>query len=229
MELLTKSYKSGIDDIKRDQGVVTIAISCFDVEDRAGDVVRKGAFSNSFANMGHIRHVVDHYHDLEHVIGTPRKGWETDQYALVESALMLGTSRGHDMFEMYKHCADEGAQMEHSYCYRVKRRNNNPNVTGDDIADLDLFEYSTVLAGCNPFTPLIDLKGMTTIDQIVEYQSRLTEMLRKCDFTDAGGRKVEELAELIKSALRIVNEREKPDAKDVVDVIRGAFNNEITV
>ena len=56
MEDKIKSFKGSIDDIKRDQGVVTIAISKFDQEDRAGDIVRKGAFAKSFEDMSRIKH-----------------------------------------------------------------------------------------------------------------------------------------------------------------------------
>ena len=107
MEDKIKSFKGSIDDIKRDQGVVVIAISKFDQEDHAEDIVRKGAFTKSFADMSRIKHCIDHKQDLDHVVGTPRKAWETDEYALVESKLILGKAAGHDIFEYYKHCADE--------------------------------------------------------------------------------------------------------------------------
>lgn len=226
MDLL-KSFKGGVDDIQRDKGVVTIAISRFNVEDYAGDVIRRGAFASSFADLSRIKHCVDHYHDLDHVVGTPRKGWETDEYALVESALMLGTTRGHDMFEYYKHCADNGAQVEHSFCFRIVKRNPNAETRGEDIAELKMVhEYSTVIAGCNPFTPLIDLKGITTIEQIVEYQKHLNTLLRKCDFTDAGGKQIEELSASVKSALEMVPKTEKePTAEEVVKAIKETMFN----
>ena len=59
MEDKIKSFKGSIDDIKRDQGVVVIAISKFDQEDHAEDIVRKGAFTKSFADMSRIKHCID--------------------------------------------------------------------------------------------------------------------------------------------------------------------------
>lgn len=219
---IVKSFKGGIDDIKRESGVVTIAISSFDVEDYAGDVIRRGAFASSFADMSRLKHCVDHYHDLDHVVGTPIKGWETDQYALVESALILGTSRGHDIFEYYKHCADNGAQVEHSFCFRIVKRNPNTEIKGDDIADLQMVrEYSTVIAGCNPFTPLVDLKGITTIQQLTEYQDYLTELLRKCDFTDAGGTQIEALIKSIEGTMRAIPQTHRePTPAEVVEALK---------
>lgn len=219
-------YKGSIDDIKRESGIVTIAISKFDVEDYAGDIVRKGAFAKSFADMSRIKHCVDHYQDLDHVVGTPRKGWETDEYAMVESALILGTTKGHDIFEYYKHCADEGRAVEHSYCYRTLQRNHNSDIAGEDIAELELRrEYSTVLAGCNPFTPAIDVKGLITIDQVIDYQNNLINLLRKCDFTDVGGKKIEGIVDSLKSALAMIEEKQtiNPAPKEIIDIMRKSF------
>uniref|UniRef100_UPI004056282B hypothetical protein n=1 Tax=Alistipes sp. TaxID=1872444 RepID=UPI004056282B len=229
MSELVKSFKGGIDDINREKGVVTIAISRFDVEDHAGDITRKGAFALSFADMSRIKHCIDHYQDIDHVVGTPRRGWETDEYAIVESALIVNTAKGHDIFEYYKHCAEEGVEVEHSYCYRVTKRNPNTTIAGDDIAELQLLrEYSTVIAGCNPFTPLIDLKGVTRIEDLIAYQNKLNELLRKCDFTDAAGKQIEELSAAIKGALAALPAEleQAPTAAEIVGEIRKSiFNN----
>lgn len=229
MEDRIKSFKGSIDDIKREQGIVTIAISKFDQEDHVGDIVRKGAFAKSFEDMSRIKHCIDHKQDLDHVVGTPRKAWESDEYAFVESKLILGKTAGHDAFEYYKHCADEGRQVEHSYCYRVLRKNHNDNIAGDDIAELQLkYEYSTVFAGCNPFTPALDVKGLKTIDDIIAYQEQLNNLLRKCDFSDEGGRKIECLIKKIEEGLTEAHRQTPYDsvtAKGIIEVLRNSFTN----
>ena len=229
MEDKIKSFKGNIDDIKRDQGVVTIAISKFDQEDRAEDIVRKGAFEKSFEDMSRIKHCIDHKQDLDHVVGTPRKAWESDEYALVESKLILGKTAGHDAFEYYKHCADEGRQVEHSYCYRVLRKNHNETIAGDDIAELQLkYEYSTVFAGCNPSTPALDVKGLHTIDDVTAYQEQLNNLLRKCDFSDGGGRKIEHLIKKIEEGLAEARKQVPNDSTSVegiIEILRHSFTN----
>lgn len=229
MEDRIKSFKGGIDDIKRDQGIVVIAISKFDQEDHAEDIVRKGAFAKSFEDISRLKHCIDHKQDLDHVVGTPRKAWESDQYALVESKLILGKASGHDIFEYYKHCADEGREVEHSYCYQVLKKNHNDAIVGEDIAELQLkHEYSTVFAGCNPFTPAIDVKSLLTIDDFISYQQGLNDLLRKCNFTDAGGRKIEELTKNIEevlSQLRKISIDKEISAKKIIEMLRHSFTN----
>lgn len=224
-----KSFKGNIDDIKRDQGIVVIAISKFDQEDHAEDIVRKGAFAKSFEDMSRIKHCIDHKQDLDHVVGTPRKAWESDEYALVESRLILGKSSGHDAFEYYKHCADEGRQVEHSYCYRVLKKNHNEAIAGDDIAELQLkYEYSTVFAGCNPFTPALDVKGIHSVDDIISYQNQLNNLLRKCDFTEVGGRKIEALIDTIEKGLSEIRKQvpqDKISTQNVIQILRNSFTN----
>ena len=229
MEDKVKSFKGNIDDIKRDQGVVVIAISKFDQEDHAEDIVRKGAFAKSFEDMSRIKHCIDHKQDLDHVVGTPQQAWESDEYALVKSKLILGKSAGHDAFEYYKHCADEGRQVEHSYCYRVLKKNHNEAIAGDDIAELQLkYEYSTVFAGCNPFTPALDVKGIHNIDDVISYHNQLNDLLRKCDFTEAGGRKIEALIDAIEKGLSEIRKQAPQDevsAQSVIQILRNSFTN----
>lgn len=221
-----KSFKGSVDDIKRDQGVVVIAISKFDQEDSAEDIVRKGAFSTSFSDMSRIKHCTDHRLDIDHVIGTPRKAWETDQYALVESKLILGKAAGHDAFEYYKHFADEGRDVEHSYRYRVLRKNRNDSIAGDDIAELQLkHEYSTVFAGCNPFTPALEVKGMQNIEDILAYQEELTNILRKCDLSDAGGQKIEALISSLKGALAILEKEHPQSDHAIIKIVKESLFN----
>lgn len=221
-----KSFKANIDDIKRDQGIVVIAISKFDQEDGAEDIVRKGAFSSSFADMSRIKHCTDHRLDLDHVIGTPRKAWETDQYALVESKLILGKAAGHDAFEYYKHFADENRDVEHSYRYQIMRKNHNTAIAGNDIAELRLkHEYSTVFAGCNPFTPALEVKSMYSIDDIVAYHEELMSILRKCDLSDAGGQKIESLVSGLKKALTELDKQKPDNDSEIIKIVKETLFN----
>ena len=175
--------------------------------------------------MSRIKHCIDHKQDLDHVVGTPRKAWETDEYALVESKLILGKAAGHDIFEYYKHCADEKRDVEHSYCYRVLNKNHNDAIAGDDIAELQLkYEYSTVFAGCNPFTPALDVKGLQSVEDIIAYQEELNNILRKCDLSDAGGNRIEALCNSLKSALNILGNKPSEDT-EIIEIVRKTLFN----
>ena len=56
----TKSLKSEVVDYT-DKGIVTIAISMFNIRDSYDDIVRKGAFTKTFSEgSGRIKHVMDH-------------------------------------------------------------------------------------------------------------------------------------------------------------------------
>lgn len=220
-----KSLQTEVKDVT-DTGVVTIAISKFDVEDYAGDIVRKGAFARSFEDLSRLKHCVDHYSDIEHIVGTPVKAWETQEYAIVESRLILGKSLGHDVFELYKHYAANNIAAEHSYRYCVKKAQPNPDIKGRDIVDLQLVhEYSTVFAGCNPQTPLLGLKGVTTIAQVSEQVKLLDAILRDCDLSDAKGQEIEQTIALLKGMAAALGDRAGIiDPAELLAQLRKSFN-----
>lgn len=229
-----KSLEASVEDVKRDEGIVTIAISRFDIADHADDIVRKGAFAKTFANdIARIKHCIDHVWSMDSIVGTPRKMWETDEYAIVESKLIMGKPIAHDLFETYKHFAEEGRQIEHSYAYTVTRTNPNNSISGEDIAELSMHEYSTVFRGCNPFTPALDVKGMTHFEQLEGYVDELSRLLRKCDFTDVGGARVETLIKSIENVsaeLRARNvdpsiEKFEQMKQDILDTFRKSLYN----
>lgn len=207
-----KSLEAGIEDVNN-EGIVTIVISTFDTEDMAHDIVRKGAFADTFCNdIGRIKHVVDHIHDVEHVVGTPLSMEEVGDQAIVQSKLILEKAIAHDLFVTYKHMAEQKRSMEHSYAYRVEKSNQNHTLKGRDIAKLSMFEYSTVFRGCNPLTPQLDVKGFMSADDCVSYMAELEQMLRKCDFTDEGGRRIEQAATSLRKALNDISASAKGEA-----------------
>lgn len=184
-----KSFSSKIDDIKK-EGIVTIAISKFDVRDSADDIVRKGAFKKTFSEQAdRIKHVINHSWDVTDVIGYPVKMWEGDEYAMVESRLALETQKARDVFALYKHFAEGGKTLEHSYAYKVVKRNANDDISGEDIAELAMREYSTVTWGCNKHTPLLGLKS----DRMTALVEELNDILKSCNISDAAGRRIEQL------------------------------------
>lgn len=195
MEYKIKANSTHIEDVKAD-GIVTIAISRFNTIDKADDIVRKGAFTKTFKEQIHkIKHVTNHMWRMEDIVGTPLKMYENDTHAIVESKLILGTNKGRELFEMYKHFAENGSDMEHSYAYRTLKKNENPDIKGEDIAELAMKEYSTVFAGCNPDTPTLGIKSdLEAVKAITDIEN----LLRKGDFSDITGKNIEKIIQKLK-------------------------------
>jgi hypothetical protein len=191
-----KSLKSSVIDVA-DKGIVTIAISKFDVVDGGGDIVRKGAFTKTFSEgASRIKHVIDHQLKYAAVVGLPVKMYETAEYAVVESALNLEKEISRDLFSDYKFFKDHGKTLEHSYAYQTikagegKVSNTGKEISGEEILELKMFEYSTVALGMNEHTPLLDMK--------MEDAELLEEYLRKYDVSNKRGKEIEAIIALIK-------------------------------
>lgn len=190
----SKSLKSEVLDTT-EQGIVTIAISKFDVRDSYDDIVRKGAFAKTFKEGGHrIKHVMDHQLRQMAVVGLPMKMEETDTHAVVVSKLNLEKQISRDLFSDYKFFKENGKTLEHSYMYETIKRNENKEIKGEEIAELKMYEYSTVALGANEHTPLLDLKSLEFSDIV-----KLEEFLRKNDVTNTKGKQIEEIIKQIKA------------------------------
>jgi len=190
-----KKLKSEIVDVA-EQGIVTIAISKFDNRDSYDDIVRKGAFKKTFEEAGHrIKHVMDHTLRQMYVVGLPLKMWETDSHAMVESKLNLEKQIARDLYSDYKFFKDNGRTLEHSFMYETLRKNVNKEIKGEDIAELKMYEYSTVALGANPETPLVELKSF---ESALEDMAKLEEYLRKYDVSETKAGQIEAIILMIK-------------------------------
>lgn len=162
--MLNKSYRTKVEDIDEQKGIVKIAISKFDNIDSYGDIVRKGAFTKTFKESGHrLRHVLDHELKQSSVVGVPLEMMETDTHAVIVSAINLEKQIGRDLFSDYKFFAQHGINPEHSFMYEPIKyevlKDGNNKMTGLEIKEVKMYEYSTVARGANEHTPLIELKS----------------------------------------------------------------------
>lgn len=228
METKIKSYASQVKDLNEAQGIVTIAIARFNNEDRAGDIIRKGAFRKTMKEqIEHVKHQLDHSMSVNDMVGVPVKMYETEDYAVVESALALSTTQGRNVFELYKLAQSVGRSLEHSFRYLTMKRNNNEDISGEDIAELALrYEYSTVLAGCNPHTPLLDIKSADGKQAMIR---SLDHILRSGAFTDETYKSLERYRESLKHSadepsLSLVD-NEPLDINDVAEQIKHILFN----
>lgn len=189
----SKSLKSEVVDYS-EKGIVTIAISRFNNRDSYDDIVRKGAFTKTFAEgSGRIKHVMDHQLRQSFVVGLPMKMYETETHAVVESALNLEKQIARDLFSDYKFFKEHGKSLEHSYMYDTVKTNVNKEIKGEDIAELRMYEYSTVALGANSETPLLDIKSFG-VDDITSLEA----FLRKHDVSNQKGKQIEEIIRMIK-------------------------------
>lgn len=211
----SKSFKYHVKEINP-QGIVTIAISKFDNRDAADDILRKGAFLKTFQEGGNrIKHVLDHELKYQSVVGLPVKMYETDSHAVVESKLNLEKQLAKDLFSDYKFFADNGKTLEHSYMYEVIKTNENEEIKGQDIAEVKMYEYSTVALGCNEHTPLIDLKSLKSQSEVLESIELLTTHLQKGDITNEYGLKIESLINTLKTFIEPQDALTKTDISNL--------------
>jgi hypothetical protein len=196
MENKIKAFEDQVLDVKEDggKGIVTIAISAFDNVDSYGDIVRKGAFKRTFTDgFKRHKHVTDHSLKQTSVVGLPLKMYENSTHAIVESALNLEKQIARDLYSDYKFFKANGRSLEHSYMYQTIKRNENNALKGEDIAELKMYEYSTVALGANDETPLLGLKGLGGIVTVKQLVEELEARIRAVDY----GKKGEEIYKAI--------------------------------
>lgn len=196
MNTKVKEFKYEVKDVNTEKGIVTIGISNFNSRDSYDDIVRKGAFAKTFSEGGdRIKHVIDHNLKQLYVVGLPAKMYESESHAIVESKLNLEKQIARDLFSDYKFFRDNGKSLEHSFAYQTIKTNPNSEIKGEDIAELKMFEYSTVALGANPNTPLMDLKSYKELPDLI---NELETRLRKCNYSDEKGLYIEKIITALK-------------------------------
>jgi len=185
----TKTFKSEVMDVA-EKGIVTIAISKFNVEDAGGDMTHKGAFTKTFQEGGNrIKHYMDHSLKQSANVGLPVKMYEDANYAIVESALNLEKEISRDLFSDYKFFKANGKTLEHSYGYETIK--GKARTKGEDIFELKMYEYSTVGLGMNEHTPLLGLKSLEDLVALEGY-------LKKYDVSEYHAKKIQKIIKLMK-------------------------------
>lgn len=196
MSIKSKSLEYKVSDIDNQKGIVTIAISSFDNRDSCDDIVRKGAFIKTFKERGKRQnHFIDHDLNIRSMVGLPLEMFETNTHAIVKSQLNLKIPLAQNLFEHYKFFAEHDRTLEHSFMYRTVKSQKNDDIKGEDITELQMFEYSTVGLGANENTPLLDLKSFKDISAMI-YELELR--LKKINYTDERAKHIEKLINLLK-------------------------------
>jgi len=206
----TKTFKSEVMDVA-EKGIITIAISKFDVKDAGKDITRKGAFTKTFKESGNrIKHYMDHSLRQMANVGLPVKMYEDATYAIVESALNLEKQISRDLFSDYKFFKEHGKTLEHSYGYKtIKGKALDDG--GEEILELKMYEYSTVGLGMNEHTPLLDLKSFEDITALETY-------LKKYDVSEAKAKHIEKIIKLMKKLQQPDSTEEKSKSLYALDL-----------
>lgn len=168
MERINKKfdYKSAgtqmsVKDVDTKSGIVTGYFASFDTVDSYMDMIVKGAFKKTIIERGpsgtnQIKHLLQH--DCDEPIGFIQVLKE-DKIGLYFESKMSSTDDGQDVLTMYS----EGIYNEHSIGYRTIKEERVDDANGNllyfKLAEVKLWEGSTVLWGANSNTPFLGFKS----------------------------------------------------------------------
>jgi HK97 family phage prohead protease len=203
---LNKSYRSApfvnFKDISSQDtpGTIEAIVSVFNYKDFADEVVMPGAFKNSLVKKlprmvwGHdwLTPVGKTLEAVEMMVGDPRLPQDLQGYGglYVKGQFNLNTTRGKDAYEDLKF----GSVDEFSIGYKIVNAHRVTEEGADAEVDpfdflfgfsrgtlyldeLDLIEWSPVLAGMNDRTVALGIKQDGPIVDLVEQASRATNIL----------------------------------------------------
>ncbi|WP_406205234.1 HK97 family phage prohead protease [Kitasatospora sp. NBC_01560] len=166
-----KQATLGVLETDDEQGAFTTLVSVTGLLDHDGDVIEPGAYARTLAELTpkgvwshdwntwtarteHIEELLPGDTRLPEALpdGQP---WPAGAGALlVKGRCNLATQAGQDMYANLQFFKDQ-VQWSIGYKVRTSRRSKGAR----RITDLDLYEYSPVLFGANPYTSTLDLKS----------------------------------------------------------------------
>jgi len=167
MEIEHKAFKASVQPAA-EEGTITALVSCYSV-DRAKEKVMPGAFKASLAKK---LPKVCLFHDWTKPIGKTLEAYETDRGLVVKAKLNLATTIGK---EAHAHLL-AGDLDEWSIGYSVVKDSFDKKSGIRNLEQLDLFEVSAVLLGCNPDTSTLEVKNMSAEaaeDYSQQFENRL--------------------------------------------------------
>ncbi|MGW3186141.1 HK97 family phage prohead protease [Kitasatospora sp. NPDC001119] len=183
-----KQAMLGVLETDDDQGTFTTLVSITGLRDHDGDVIEPGAYARTLAEItpkgvwSHDWNVwtarTEHTEELlpgdARLPATLPNGqpWPAEAGALlVKGRCNLATQAGKDM---YANLLFFGDQVQWSIGYQVRTAKRSKGVRR--ITDLDLYEYSPVLFGANPYTSTLDLKQRKARGVLADTQVELAPL-----------------------------------------------------
>jgi len=149
MDVERKQFEAKVQSV--DEGTITALVSCFNNRDRAGEVVKPGAFKASLEKKM-PKGVWAHQWDKP--IAKTLEAYETGEGLVVKAKFNLDTQVGREAYSNIK----EGIIDEFSIGYRVVKDSVDKEKGARNLDELELFEWSPVLTGMNEATRLLSVK-----------------------------------------------------------------------
>jgi HK97 family phage prohead protease len=186
LQKITKTLKSNVQDVNEAKGIVTIQITQFDKYDSDNDRLLKGALTKTW-NEGQQVHLVDHKMGTSTYVGLPLS--KDAEKGIIESQLNLNKQVAKDLLEDYIFSQKHGRSLQHSHGFlAVKDKYEKNEKGGYDFAEVKQYEYSTVIFGAVPDTPLHSIKSNTTIEDLID---ELKLKLATCNYSNEYGKLIE--------------------------------------
>ena len=144
-------------DVDTGSRCVKVGFSCMGNVDLDGDIIETGAFDKTWRERGPegknlIWHVVDHSTSVKSILGKPKELGYTGSHAYGITK-MVDSTLGNDVLKMYQ----DGLMNQHSFAFTVPKGRSEMKGDVRHIKEVMQYEYTTVLWGANPETPMLEL------------------------------------------------------------------------
>lgn len=199
--------------VDAEQGIIEAYVSIFGNVDSYGDVVEKGAFTESI-NKWFPRFPKGVWaHDWSMPIAKTLEIREDERGLYIKGQLILSVQKGQEAYELIK----QGVITDFSFGYEVDEAEIDENTGMRHLKKLTIYEWSPVLVGANNRATLI---GVKSDGQVIEEPAE-EEVLEESEDEDKN-KGVEE-----KSG-RVLSEKNRElikTAMDEITVARESMNN----
>jgi HK97 family phage prohead protease len=224
MEFIYKAAPLGdvVYDIDEKNSLVKGYGSFFDNKDSDQDIIRKGAYQKTIQENGsRVKYL--YQHDMMQPIGKMTELYEDDK-GLVFVAEVPKTSLGKDVIELMK----AGVITENSVGIMPIVKENKGDYR--EIREVKLYEISAVTLAANDQAKILDVKGISNIDQVYKRYDNICKLLRKGDISDNLGYALEsEILKLktyfINATQPVVETTEPVEKSQEVDIYKYLINN----
>ena len=197
MEFIYKAAPLGdvVYDIDEKNNLVKGYGSYFDNKDSDQDIIRKGAYNKTIQENGNrVKYL--YQHDMMQPIGKMNELYE-DEKGLVFVAEVPKTQLGTDVIELMK----AGVITENSVGIMPIVKENKGDYR--EIREVKLYEISAVTLAANDQAKILDVKGISNIDQVYKRYDNICKLLRKGKISDEMGYALE--SEILKLKTYFVN------------------------